>query len=219
MAEIDKRSTTSPAAGGVTAPKGMSLVRLFLLFCQTGMSSFGGGVSAWMHRDFVQRRHLVDESEFIAAMALCRIMPGATVVNLAVVVGKRLRGAVGAAAAVLGLLLGPSLAVVVLALLYRRFAGVPALHIVLEGAAAASVGLMIAMGAMLGHHVVAGRRSRTGPARKAAAVATVAATLLLVGVLRLPTVPVVLCLAPLSIALAYFLPSAPRSPEPSDAGG
>jgi chromate transporter len=220
MAETDKRSATSPAAGGVTAPKGMSLVRLFLLFCQTGMSSFGGGVSAWMHRDFVQRRHLVDETEFIAAMALCRIMPGATVVNLAVVVGKRLRGAVGAAAAVLGLLLGPSLAVVVLALLYRRFAGVPALHIVLEGAAAASVGLMIAMGVSTGRHVLGiGTKSGRRLARSLGAAAVVALTFVLVGVLRFPMVPTILCVAPLSIAFAYLARSAPRSRETSDADG
>jgi len=198
----------------------VGLIELFLLFSQLGLSSFGGAVSAWMHRDFVQRRQLINETEFLAAMALCRIMPGATVVNLAVVVGKRLRGAAGAATAMLGLLLGPCLVVVAFAVVYRRFAGVALLHTALEGLAAASVGLMLAMGASLANHVVGFRRgSGGGAARKAAALVVVGATFVLVGVLRLPMVPVVLCLTPLSVALAYVLPAPPRLPRASDAGG
>jgi chromate transporter len=198
----------------------VGLIELFLLFSQLGLSSFGGAVSAWMHRDFVQRRQLINETEFLAAMALCRLMPGATVVNLAVVIGKRLRGAAGATTAVLGLLLGPCLVVVAFAVVYRRFAGVALLHTALEGLAAASVGLMLAMGASLANHVVGFRRgSGGGAARKAAAFAVVAATFVLVGVLRLPMVPVVLCLTPLSVSLAYVLPAPPRLPKASDAGG
>jgi chromate transporter len=221
MTKADKRSVVSPAADSdVRAPARMSLFKLFLLFSQLGLSSFGGAVSAWMHQDFVQRRQLINETEFLAALALCRIMPGATVVNLAVVFGKRLRGAAGAATAVLGLLLGPCLAVVGIAVLYQRFAGAPALHTVLEGLAAASVGLMIAMGVSLARHLVGiGTRSSGGAARKVGAVAVMATTFVLVGVLRLPMVPVILCLTPLSVALAYLLPAPPRLPRASDAGG
>jgi chromate transporter len=201
-------------------PRTVGLADLFLLSSRLGLSSFGGNVSAWMHREFVQRRQLIGETEFIAALALARIMPGATVVNLAVVIGRRLRGAPGAASAVLGLLLGPSLAVVGFAIFYRQFAEVAAFHTVLEGAAAASVGLMIAMGVSAGRHVVGlGTKSARNAVRSAGALATAAATFVLIGVVRLPMVPTVLCLVPLSIALAYFSPRTPRSPEPSDAGG
>ncbi|HXW26577.1 MAG TPA: chromate transporter [Xanthobacteraceae bacterium] len=210
----------SRVAGTGPLLRRIGLLKLFLLFCELGLSSFGGSVSAWMHRDFVQRRRLIGETEFIAAMALCRIMPGATVANLAVVIGRRLHGAAGAATAVLGLLLGPCLAIVGFALLYRRYAGAAGLHIVLEGAAAASVGLMIAMGVSLGGHIVGvGTRSTPGAARKAGAVAVVAATFVLIGILRFPMVPVVLVLTPLSVALAYFAPMAPRSVGAADAGG
>jgi chromate transporter len=218
MAKVDKSSPASPT--DVDVPAGVGLLRLFLLCSQLGLSSFGGNVSAWMHREFVQQRQLIGETEFIAALALARIMPGATVVNLAVVIGRRLRGAAGAAAAMLGLLLGPSLAVVGFAILYRRLAAVAGFHAVLEGAAAASVGLMIAMGFSSGRHVVGlATKSDRNAMRVAGALAIMAATFVLIGVVRLPTVPTVLCLMPLSIALAYFSPPAPRSPESSDAGG
>jgi chromate transporter len=219
-----KRNESSLAAPAVNVderpPAAVGLLALFLRFSRLGLSSFGGNVSAWMHRDFVQRRRLIGETEFIAALGLCRIMPGATVVNLAVVIGRQLHGAAGAAAAVLGLLVGPSLAVLGFAIVYRRFAEVAAFHIVLEGAAAASVGLMIAMGMSIGTRLVGiGSRPTRGAIARAAAVVVMAATFILVGVLRFSMVPTVLCLTPLSIVFAYFWPSPPRSPEMSDAGG
>jgi len=197
----------------------MTLLELFLLFSRLGLSSFGGNVSAWVHREFVQRRHLVGEAEFIAALGLCRIIPGATVVNLAVVIGRQLRGAAGAAAAVLGLLLGPSLAVLVFAIIYRRFADVAAFHAALQGAAAASVGLIIAMGLSIGAHVLGiGTKPSPGAAARGMALAVIAATFTLIGVARFPMVPTILCLAPVSIALAYLWPPARRS-ELSNGGG
>src|SRR5215470_8189274 len=160
----------------------MTLLELFLLFSRLGLSSFGGNVSAWVHREFVQRRHLVGEADFIAALGLCRIMPGATVVNLAVVIGRQLRGAAGAAAAVLGLLLGPSLAVLVFAIIYRRFADVAAIHAALQGAAAASVGLIIAMGLSIGAHVLGiGTKPSPGAVARGMALAAIAATFILIG--------------------------------------
>jgi len=211
------RSSVPRADAG--APPAVGLAQLFLLFSQLGMSSFGGNVSAWMHRELVQRRHLIGETEFIAALGLCRIMPGATVVNLATVVGRQLRGAAGATAAVLGLLVGPSLLVVAFALVYRRFAEVAAFHLVLEGAASASVGLMIAMGVSIGAHVVrGGRQANRSLAAPAAALAVMAATFVLIGVARFPMVPTVLCLAPVSIGAAYLWPASRRG-EASDAGG
>jgi chromate transporter len=193
----------------------MTLLELFLLFSRLGLSSFGGNVSAWVHREFVQRRQLIGEAEFVAALGLCRIMPGATVVNLAVVIGRQLRGAAGAAAAVLGLLLGPSLAVLAFAIIYRRFADVAAFHAALQGAAAASVGLIIAMGVSIGAHVLGiGSKPSPGAAARATALAAIAATFILIGVARFPMVPTILCLAPVSIALAYFSPAA-RSSERS----
>jgi chromate transporter len=212
------RNTSAATAEEARAPRHVGLLELFLLFSRLGLSSFGGSVSAWTHRALVQQQRLIDETEFAAALALARILPGANVVNLAVILARRLRGAAGAAAAVLGLLLGPSLAVVGFAILYRRFAGLAAFRAVLEGAAGASVGLMIAMGATAGWHVVGFGIKSGRTTRSVGAAAVVAATFVLVGVLRLPMVPTILCLAPLSIAFAYLVPPAPRSVETPDGG-
>src|ERR1700730_3965423 len=111
MAKGNESSLAAPAADvDERPPARIGLLALFLLFSRLGLSSFGGNTSAWIHREFVEQRQLVGQSEFIAALGLCRIMPGATVVNLAVVIGRQLRGGAGACAAVLGHLLSPSLA-------------------------------------------------------------------------------------------------------------
>src|SRR5277367_2755464 len=90
----------------VRLPK-LSLLEFFLLFSRIGLSSFGGGVSVWIHRSVVEHRGWLSESEFSAALAFARVMPGVNIVNLGVLIGHRLRGFGGAVAAVLGLLVGP----------------------------------------------------------------------------------------------------------------
>jgi chromate transporter len=68
------------------------------------------------------------------------------------------------------------------------------LHTVLDGVAAAAIGLTFATGLKL----VRFGRANAGP------LAVTVATVLSVGVLRWPMIPVVLCLAPVSIGLALL---------------
>jgi chromate transporter len=185
----------------------ITLLELFLLFSQLALSSFGGAVSAWVHRALVERRRLINEAEFAAALGLARIIPGANVVNLAVMLGHRLRGAAGAIAAGLGLILGPSLVAIALAVVYRRWGGSPASRAVLEGAAAASVGLLIAMGLAAGAYLLGiGTQSRLWTWRNAGNTAVIGAVFILIGVLHVAMVPTVLLLTAISIGLAYLFP-------------
>jgi chromate transporter len=227
---LGHRDTRASSAAARKPDDDVGLVELFLLFSQLGLSSFGGGVSAWMHRAFVERRAWLGETEFSAALALARIMPGVNVVNLAVLIGQRLRGSLGAVAAALGLLVGPSLVAIGLTVAYGALAGSVVLHAAIEGAAAAAAGLLIAMGVSSASHeagVGTGDRRRSAAAasgppqsdrsslRRAAtrfalrwpnlgAVAVLLTVFVLVGPLRLPTVPIVLCVAPVSIVLAFL---------------
>lgn len=211
MAEKD--AGASPAAAEPGAPR-VGLIELFRLFSQLGLSSFGGAVSAWIHRACVEQRGWLGETEFAAALALSRIMPGANVVNLAVLIGQKLRGWPGAVASVLGLLLGPSLAVIALAVLYRQFAGNAVVDAALEGAAAAAVGLLLAMGVRSGSAVIgSGPISGSRAIHVAGSLLILLAAFVLIGVLRVPTVATVLCLAPLSIALAYVMRAQPPADE------
>jgi chromate transporter len=186
-----------PFAGG--------FIQVFLVFSQIGLSSFGGSVAVWMHREFVERRGWLEESEFAAALAVARIMPGVNIVNLAVLIGQRLKGLIGAAAAVAGLLTGPILVVIGLGFLYEQFAEMVFLQNVLEGIAASTIGLLISMGIASGRRIIQHGITRSGrKIESAGAIAVLGATFVLVALLHFPTVLTVVFIAPLGIALAFF---------------
>jgi chromate transporter len=172
----------------------IGLPALFAAFFRLGMVSFGGGTAGWLYREIVQRRHWIDDTAFLSGAALGRLMPGSGGVNLTVQVGQHLRGGPGAVVAVLGLLSGPLVIVLALAAGYTRINQNLTLHAVLDGVAAAAIGLTFATGLKL----LRFRRASAGP------LAVTVATVLCVGVLRWPMIPVVLCLAPVSIGLALF---------------
>jgi chromate transporter len=190
-----------------------------MLFSKIGLSSFGGGVSVWIHRALVERRGWLGESEFSAALALARIMPGVNIINLAVLIGHRLMGLAGAVAAVMGLLAGPSLVVIGLAILYRQLAGLIILDTLLHGMAASAAGLLIGMGLKSGSRIIRIGLASTGRmAQGVGAIVVLAAIFVLVGVLRLPAVPIVLCLTPCSWALAFFAGRHPSMERNRDGG-
>jgi chromate transporter len=173
--------------------KRIGLPAVFGAFFRLGITSFGGGTAGWLYREIVERRHWIDDREFLSSAALGRLVPGSGGVNLTVQVGQRLRGGSGAVAAVLGLLSGPLLIVLALAAGYTWINQSSAVHAVFDGVAAAAIGLTFATGLKLVHF-----RAAAGP------LAVTFATVLSVGVLRWPMVPVVLCLAPISIGLALL---------------
>ena len=78
-------------------------------------------------------------------MGLCQFLPGPNVVNLAVVVGKRYQGLAGAVLAPLGLLAGPIIIVLLLAIVYDAYGQLPVAQSVLRGVAAVGAGLLFAM--------------------------------------------------------------------------
>jgi chromate transporter len=170
----------------------IALPALFFAFFRLGVMSFGGGTAGWLYREMVERRRWIDDKNFLSRAALGRLMPGSGGVNLTVQVGQILRGAPGAIAAVLGLLSGPLGIVLALAAGYTRVSQNVILHAVLDGVAAAAIGLTFATGLKL----VRFRMASAGP------LAITVATVLGVGVLRWPMIPVVLGLAPISIGLA-----------------
>ena len=82
------------------APSPLAIFRAFL---RVGLVSVGGGGSAHIHAEVVDRRQWLTEDEFVEAMTVARTLPGTNVSNLAAFTGAHLagwRGAVSAAVAV-----------------------------------------------------------------------------------------------------------------------
>ncbi len=183
-----------------SAPARVPLSAILGVFAKIGLMSFGGALSGWMHREIVVRRRWMDEEDFLSGLALGQIMPGANVANLSLYVGQRLRGGIGAATALLGMLLPPMIVVLVLGMLYESVAGILWLHRFIDGVAAAAIGLTIMVG------IRASRRVE----RRAGPVAILLLLFITVGVLRWPMVPVVLCVTPASLLLAWLNPERRR---------
>src|ERR1044072_1692262 len=80
----------------------VSLRELALTFNHIALASFGGGLSAWSREVLVVKKKWMGEEEFLSAMTMCRIMPGANQVNMAVFAGSKVRGLPGVLAALFG---------------------------------------------------------------------------------------------------------------------
>jgi chromate transporter len=174
-------------------PGRVSLFELGWTFNHIALASFGGGLSAWSREVLVVEKQWMGEEEFLSAMTMCRILPGANQVNMAVFAGSKMRGLPGAAAALFGLCLMPVALIMVAGFFYFRFKEIPAVKGVLHGASAAAVALTLAM------VIQTGKKCLTGvvPAL------LFAAAFFLNGLLRWP-LPVVLgILAPLSLIWAW----------------
>jgi chromate transporter len=170
-----------------------SLWELVWTFNQIALASFGGGLSAWSREVIVVERQWMGEEEFLSTGTMCRILPGANQVNLAIFIGAKFRGIPGAFAAAFGLTAIPIAIVLALAIVYFRFHQVPSLQKVLHGAAAAAVALTLAM------VVKTGRKCLHSPV----AVLLFIATFLLNGVLRWPLLVVLAIVGPLSLIWAW----------------
>ena len=136
----------------VTIPDTQSrpdLRALFLGFSAVGLSGFGG-VLPFARRMLVEEKRWMSADEFNTQLGLCQFLPGPNVINLSVIVGKRHRGVAGAIVAPLGLLAGPLLIVLLLALLYDHYGSLPLAQSMLRGIAAAGSGLLFAMAWRMG---------------------------------------------------------------------
>lgn len=122
------------------------LAALFAAFARIGLTSFGGGLSGWMLRDFVERRRWLSEDEFLNGLAVAQAPPGVNVTNMSIWIGYRLQGLPGAIAGFLGLVLPPMAVILGLGLLFGTMSGLGPVATALTGAAAAAVGMPLYMG-------------------------------------------------------------------------
>src|SRR5262245_33277979 len=182
----------------------VSLFAIYRLCFVVGLFSFGGGLSAWFHREVVQVRGWMTDDEFFSGYSLAQILPGVNSTNMAVYIGQHLRGALGSTAALLGLLTGPFVIVIAAASLYHQLVALPGFPAIMAGVAAAAVGMVFRMG----------MTSARGSVRHIPSLIVLVATFVAIAIMQWPLVPVLLVLVPLSIALAW-----PRGASPTEKSG
>jgi len=117
---------------------------IFLIFLHLGTTAFGGlAMIEPIRKRVVEQKKWLSQGEFLDGLALCQMLPGATVVQLAAYLGQRLQGARGALAAAAAFILPAFVLMLVLSFLYFKYGNLPWVQALSRGLAAAVIALVL----------------------------------------------------------------------------
>ena len=170
------------------APR-VSLGKLFSVFALIGVTSFGGGIVAYLRRALVDKEKWLDEDGFMAALEISQTLPGLNSTNMSVIVGRKLRGPAGALVATLGMILPGAVIVTGLGFAYVALRHDPKVAVVLTGVAAAAVGLLLQVTLKIGWKQLISPRD----------LALVVVVFVLVGIFHVSLLVTLVAVAPLAI--------------------
>jgi len=116
-----------------------SLAELTRVFARIGILSFGGPAAqiSLMHKELVEERPWLSETQFLRALSLCMLLPGPEAMQLATFAGWRLRGTLGGLIAGALFVLPGAAVIFALALIYVGFGNVPWVQAAFTGIKAA----------------------------------------------------------------------------------
>ncbi len=122
----------------------VSLQALFLAFLRLGATAYGGpAMMAYLKSDLVAKRQWLSEQGFKEGMALCQVIPGATMVQTCTYAGYRLRGLPGALVAALGFILPAFLLMAVLSAAYFSLGQLAVVRALFRGLGAIVVAIIL----------------------------------------------------------------------------
>ena len=185
----DAQAASLPPVTEKHAPR--SKTDLFVSFTLLALQGFGG-VLAVVQRELVEKKKWLTLDEFVEDWSVAQILPGPNVVNLALMIGGRSFGLSGALAALAGLLLAPTVLVLLIAAAVAGVADTPTAQGMLRGMGAVSAGLITAVGIKL----VAALKNNPMGQFSCLAIGTL--TFVGIALFRLPLAWVLLSLGPLA---------------------
>lgn len=137
---------------------------MFLELLRVGLTAFGGGSATILAlRQMVLRRGWMTEQEFLDTIVLSRMTPGIAILAQVLLIGRRVCGISGAAAAVAGLMLPAVTITIGLARLYDLLSGSPVAAAPLRAIAGVAAGFAIALVLHLLRTTLARDRRIRGP--------------------------------------------------------
>src|SRR5580704_4533591 len=140
----------SPPNTTTTSKPDVTILQIFLEFLLIGATSFGGGVVAYLRNGLVNKRGWVNDQEFVEYLAISQSLPGLNATNMAVLVGDRLHGVMGAITALIAICLPGALLMFGAGIAYHASGNNPMVTAMLKGVAAAAIGLILATTIQLG---------------------------------------------------------------------
>src|SRR5580700_10247052 len=120
----------------------VSIWEIFLEFLIIGATSFGG-VVPYLRGSLVTKRQWIDDKEFVEMLSISQSLPGLNATNMAVLVGEKLRGAMGSIAGIVGICLPGGLLMFAVGIFYHHHGEHVWITAALKGVAAAAVGLIL----------------------------------------------------------------------------
>lgn len=101
-----------------------SLISLFTTFLKIGAFTIGGAYAMipLIRAEVCQKRGWMEDLEFMDGLAAAQSCPGPIAINISIYVGYHLKGAKGMAVAVLGTVIPSTLSIILIAMLFSRYA-------------------------------------------------------------------------------------------------
>ncbi len=125
--------------------KKLGIGELAKTFLFIGVTSFGGGLTAYIRRIIVENKKWIADSEFFPGLALAQLLPGANVVGISLYIGNHLCGLPGAVVAACCIIIPPAIFLFIVGYFYFMLGTLPAMESILTGVASVACGLMASM--------------------------------------------------------------------------
>jgi chromate transporter len=140
--EAPRIDTSRPADEQPRQPR--TLRGLCGYFLRLGSSGFGGPIAlvGYMRRDLVEQRGWYTDEEYQQGLAVAQTMPGPLAAQLAMWLGYLERGSLGAALVALPFVVPPFVIVTIVAIIYARYQGLPAVQDIFFGVGPAVIAIV-----------------------------------------------------------------------------
>lgn len=122
-----------------------TLIDLIKYFLKLGTIGFGGPVAlvGYMHRDLVEDKKWINDSDFKEGLALSQLAPGPLAAQLGIYIGFVHFGVLGATLSGLAFVIPSFLMVVSLGIAYQAYGGLPWMQAIFYGISAAVIGIIV----------------------------------------------------------------------------
>jgi chromate transporter len=137
-----------------------SLIMLFGSFLRMGITAFGGpAMITYIRKMAVVQKQWIDGESFQDGVALCQVIPGATVMQMAAYIGLKVRGVPGAMVSYIGFGLPAFFLMMALSVLYSITHALPAVVSVFSGLQAVIVAVVANAAVSFGKTSLKNRKS------------------------------------------------------------
>jgi chromate transporter len=119
---------------------------LAVSFFKTGLFAFGGGpaIIPLVEREVVHNYHWLGRAEFADVLAMANALPGPIATKMALCVGLKVGGPIGAAVALVSQLLPSSVLIIILTVLYYRYHELPSVGGVMKAIRPVVIAILLA---------------------------------------------------------------------------